>query len=194
MSSHSPIRTHAAQVLGSSWPVHANTNKLRNICHKSKFFVLTTMSLMFRPSYRACLGRHGQRDQDNGCTFHACKGFEGDRGFQVPVSFSCVPSRSSYEISSNCFATEANPPQPPLNDVCPSPPLQALSQLHQLLLVNAGNCAVPASCEKTILAKRMQCQSKEPAPGMTLTVANCWVDHKLSHDLRNKQVLKPDRY
>ena len=132
MSSHSPIRTHAAQVLGSSWPVHANTNKLRNICHKSKFFVLTTMSLMFRPSYRACLGRHGQWDQDNGCTFHACKGFEGDRGFQVPVSFSCVPSRSSYEISANFFATEANPPQPPLNDV-------AVLPLHFKLLASSTN-------------------------------------------------------
>ena len=63
---------------------HADTNKLRDICHNNKFFMLTTMSLMFRPSYRACLGRHGKWDQDNGCTFHACKGSEGDRGFQVP--------------------------------------------------------------------------------------------------------------
>ena len=61
---------------------HADTNKLRDICHNNKFFMLTMMSLMFRPSYRACLGRHGKWDQDNGCTFHACK--EGDRGFQVP--------------------------------------------------------------------------------------------------------------
>ena len=67
---------------------------------------------MFRPSCRACLGRHGKWDQDNGCTFHACKGSEGDRGFQVPVSFARVPSRSSYEISANFFCNEANPPAP----------------------------------------------------------------------------------
>ena len=132
MSSHSPIRTHAAQVLGSSWHVHADTNKLRNICHNNKFFMLTTMSLMFRPSYRACLGRHGKWDQDNGYTFHACKGSEGDRGFQVPVSFSCAPSRSSYEISAIFFCNEANPPQPPVNDV-------AVLPLHFKLLASSTN-------------------------------------------------------